>query len=238
MAPAFPASRLLCSVVGVALLAACGGPEQDEAKPESDPALTGALEDEIMTDAELSGEAGAAAATADGIELPPELRSPEAIAAAKQEAAKKADGTLQSAPQAASGRAASLVQGAATAARVVEQSKLASTDCAARVNYSASWANRLPDALSVYPRGAVQEAAGSDEAGCAIAVVNFVTPVDVRDVIDYYYTRTRKAGYGAEYHVDGSEHVLGGKKGAKAYLVSVRKLENGLTGVDVIASGK
>ena len=57
MSPAFPASRLLCSILGLALLAACGGPEQDQAKPESDPALTGALEDEIMTDAELSGEA-------------------------------------------------------------------------------------------------------------------------------------------------------------------------------------
>jgi hypothetical protein len=238
MSSAFPLSRLLCSIVGIALLAGCGSSDSDQAERESDPALTGALEDEIMTDAELSGEAGAAAATADGIELPPEMRSPEAIAAAKQEAAKKAGGTLQSAPQAAIGTAASLVQGAATAARVAEQSKLASTDCASKVNYSASWANRLPDALAVYPRGALQEAAGADEAGCAIVVANFVTPVDARDVIDYYYTRARKAGYGAEYHVDGSEHVLGGKRGAKVYVVSVRKQENGLTGVDVIASGK
>lgn len=238
MSPAVPLSRLLGSIVGVALLTACGSSEPDQAERESDPALTGALEDEIMTDVELSGEAGAAAATADGIELPPELRSPEAIAAAKQEAAKKAGGTLQSAPQAASGKAGLLIEGAATAARVAEQSKLASTDCAAKVNYSASWANRLPEALAVYPSGAVQEAAGADEAGCAIAVVNFVTAVDTRDVIDYYYTRARKAGYGAEYHVDGSEHVLGGKRGAKAFVVSARKLENGLTGVDVIASGK
>jgi hypothetical protein len=233
-----PTIRLLGASIGIALLASCGGSADDEAKPESDPAMTGALEDEIMTDAELSGSAGAAVATADGIELPPELRSPEAIASAKQEAAKKAGGTLESAPQAVSGTATALVEGAATAAQVAGQSKLASTDCAAKVRYSASWANRLPDALAVYPRGAVQEAAGTDDAGCAIAVANFVTPVDVKDVIDYYYTRVRKAGYGADYHVDGSEHVLGGKKAARAYVVSARKLENGLTGVDVIVSGK
>ncbi|MEZ5947602.1 MAG: hypothetical protein R3C04_12270, partial [Hyphomonas sp.] len=220
------------------LLAGCSGSDKAGNKGDEDPALTGALDGELMTDPELSGEAGAAAGAAGGVELPPEQRSPEAIAAARQDAAKKAGGTLESATEAGEGSATSLFEGAATAAQVAEQSRATSADCAAKVNYSASWANRLPDALSVYPRAAVQEAAGTDADGCMLAVVNFVTPVDAKDVIDFYYTRARKAGYGAEYHMEGSDHVLGGKNAGKVYVVSARTLDNGLTEVDLISSGK
>lgn len=231
--------RLLSGVAAVVLLAGCGGSDKEAPEPESDPAMTGALEEDLMTDPELSGEAGAAAAAADGaVELPPEQRSPEAIAAAKQDAVKKAGGSLESAPEAASGNPTALVESAATAAQVAQQSKAASTDCAAKVSYSASWASRLPAPLSVYPRGAVQESAGTDAQGCMINVVNFVTPVDARDVIDYYYTRVRKAGYSADHHIDGGEHVLGGKNAGKAYVIHARKLDNGLTEVDLVSSGK
>lgn len=229
---------LLAGIAAVALLSGCSGSDKEGAKGEDDPALSGALDGEVMTDPELSGEAGAAAAAGGGVELPPEQRSPEAIAAARQEAAKKAGGTLDSVSEAGEGSATALIEGAATAAQAAEQSRATSADCAAKVTYSASWANRLPDALAVYPRGAVQEAAGTDTGGCMLKVVNFVTPVGAKDVIDYYYTRVRKAGYGATYHMEGSDHVLGGNKGDRAYVVTARKLDNGLTEVDLIDSGK
>ncbi|MCB2047078.1 MAG: hypothetical protein KDE32_02485 [Novosphingobium sp.] len=238
MSKTLTSRRLLVGIATVALLAGCSGSDKAGKKADEDPALSGAVDGELMTDPELSGEAGAAAGAASGVELPPEQRSPEAIAAARQDAAKKAGGTLEIASEAAEGSATSLFEGASTAAQVAEQSRATSADCAAKVNYSASWANRLPDALSVYPRAAVQEAAGTDADGCMLAVVNFVTPVDAKDVIDFYYTRARKAGYGAEYHMEGSDHVLGGKNGAKAYVVSARKLDNGLTEVDLVSSGK
>jgi len=231
---------LLTGIASAALLAGCGQSEEtDAAEKGKDPAMTGALEDQIMVDPQLSGQNGAAVSAGGGaVDLPPEQRGPEAIAAAKQDAAKKAGGTIQPAPQPASGGGASLVEGAATAAQVAEASRAASTDCSSKAEYSMNWANKLPPSLAVYPRGAVQEAAGIDGQGCALKVVNFVTPVGAKDVVDYYYTRVRKAGFDAKYRMDGGDHVLGGKNGAKAYVMFVRKLDNGLTEVDLIASGK
>lgn len=239
-----PARPIFIGLAATALLAGCGqSDKQAAAGDDADPAVTGALGDQIMVDPDLAGQNGAAV-SADGsaVALPPAQRSPEAIAAAQQDATRKVGGTIENAPEPAGGSTASLVESAATAAQVAEASKAASTDCASKVDYSMNWATRLPSALAVYPRGAVQEAAGIDGDGCALTVVNFVTPVGTRDVLGYYYTMARKAGYGADYRMEGDDHVLGGRSGGKAYLLYVRKLDGGpnegLTEVDMIASGK
>ncbi len=235
-----PVRLALTGLATVVLLAGCGDADKQETDAAvDDPAMTGALGDQIMVDPDLSGQNGAAvAAGGNVVELPPEQRSPEAIAAARQEAAKKAGGTLLNAPQPSGGSTSSLVENAATAAQVAESSKAASTDCAAKVQYSMNWATRLPAALSIYPRGAVQESAGVEAEDCALRIVSFVTPVPAKDVVDFYYTQVRNAGYNADYRMDGGDHVLGGGKGAAAYLIYARKLDNGLTEVDLIASGK
>ena len=230
----------LVSFASAALLAGCGDSDPNEpGGVGEDPAVTGALGDQIMVDPELSGQNGAAV-SADGgkVELPPEQRSPEAIAAARQEAAKIAGGTIRSAPAPSTGSVASLVENAATAAQVAASAKAASTDCTSKVEYSMNWTTKLPAALAIYPRGAVQEAAGTDKDGCALRVVNFVSPVDPGDVVDYYYTRATKAGFNADYKMESGDHVLGGGKAGVAYLIYARKLDNGLTEVDLIASGK
>lgn len=231
---------LLTGLAGAALLAGCNQADKKNASDaEQDPAVTGALDGQIMTDPELSSQNGAAvAAGGAAVELPPEQRSPEAIAAARQEAAKLVGGTIENVPQASTGAATSLAESAATAAQVAEATRSASTDCASKVEYSADWAARLPKPLAVYPRGAVQEAAGVNGGGCALNVVTFVTPVQPRDVLGYYYTGVRKAGYDAQYRMDGSDHVLGGKSGGKAYVVYARTLDNGLTEVDLVATGQ
>lgn len=238
------ARRLLIGLAATALVSACS--DADKKAPsgeEQDPAVSGALEDQIMVDPDLAGQNGAAV-TANGgnAGLPPVLRTPESIAAALQDAARQAGGTVETAPQPGTGGAASLVEGAATAAQVAEASRAASTDCASKVEYSANWATRLPAALAVYPRAAVQEAAGINSNDCALTVVNFLTPVGTSDVVSYYYTMARKAGYGAEYRLEGDDHVLGGRGGSKAYLLYARKLADGpnkgLTEVDLIVSGK
>ena len=235
-----PTRFVLTGMVSLALLAGCDDKKKVEADGTGDdPAMSGALGDQIMVDPELSGQNGAGvSAESNSVELPPEQRSPEAIAAAKQEAAKKAGGKLQSAPEPKTGSTASLVENTATAAQVAASSQAASTDCASRVEYSMNWATKLPAALAVYPRGAVQEAAGTEKDGCALRVVSFVTPVETSDVVDYYYTQVRKAGYAAQYRLDGGDHVLGGNKGKSAYIIYARKLDNGLTEVDLISSGK
>lgn len=228
------------TLVSALMLAGCSSGEKQQPDPaDTDPALNGALGDQIMVDPEMAGEQGAAV-SAEGrkITVPPQDRTPEAIAAAKKQAAQLVGGTLKPAPSPAQGGANTLAEGAATAAQVAAESKVAKADCSAKVQYSNTWAAKLPAELPVYPRGAVQEAAGIDGQGCALRVVNFATPVSVSDVMSFYYTKAVGAGYGAEYKVDGGDSVLGGRKGGKAYVVYARKLENGLTEVDLVASGK
>jgi hypothetical protein len=238
-----PVARFLFTgLASAALLAGCSDNKADDATAEGDPALTGALGDDIMVDPDLTGQNRAGEGLTAGsnkVELPPEQRSPEAIAKAKEEAAKLTGGAIQSAPAAQGGTdVPSLVEQAATAAQVADASKAGGTDCASKAEYSMNWASKLPAGLKVYPRGAVQEAAGTDADGCSLRVVSFATPVSPDDVINFYYTSVRKAGYDAKHRLDGNDHVLGGAKGGSAYLIYARSLDNGLTEVDLIASGK
>jgi hypothetical protein len=231
---------ILAALGPVIFLAGCGSSQQakPEVKPESDPALTGALGDQIMVDPELANQnkpAGAiSAANPSAVEVPLEARGPDEAAAAKAEAVKLAGGRIETAP--GGGNIAALTKQAATAAQVAAGAPGGGA-CADKVEYSANWVNVLPAPLAVYPRGAVQEAAGTDAAGCKLRVVNFTSPVAPKDIVDYYYTRARQAGYASRHAVDGQDHVLGGDKGAAAYVVYARKLDNGMTEVDLVASG-
>lgn len=230
---------LALGLAGTLALAGCNSDKKQPEGTETDPAISGALGDQIMVDPDMAGEQGAAL-SADGgrITLPPEQRSPDAVRAAKADAADVAGGRLSLAPQPQKGSAEPLTEAAATAAQVAQAAKAASTDCAAKVEYSNTWAARLPAEIPVYPRGAVQEAAGTDRDGCALRVVSYATPVTPEDVMSFYYTMANKAGYGAEYRLDGNDHVIGGRKAGKAYVVYARKLPSGLTEVDLVTSGK
>jgi hypothetical protein len=217
------------------VLAACGSAEKPEAVG-GDPALTGALADQIMVDPDLAGQnKGGAALAVSGpasAELPAEARSAEAIAAAKAEAVSAAGGTLQAVPAASSGDA--------NGDGPISLAELASgggNPCASKVNYTAGWAAQMPAAFPIYPRGHTQEAAGTDADGCKLRVVNFVTPVAVDDVLAFYFTRARGAGFDGEHRVEGNDHILGGSKDSAAYVVYARRLDNGLTEVDLVTNG-
>jgi hypothetical protein len=110
-------------------------------------------------------------------------------------------------------------------------------DCAARAQYTMQWAARLPAPFPVYPRGAVQEAAGTDASGCSLRVINFVTPVSLGEVMDFYYSRARAAGFSTRRVLQGGDDVLGGTKGAASYVVYARRLATGNTEVDLVTSG-
>lgn len=236
-----PMLRLFAGAAAVTLLAGCGGADKAEKPAEGDPAVEGALADQIMVDPELAGQNKAGDAIVAGsqrVALAPQQRGPEAIAAARAEAAKLAGGALQALPApVASADMSPLVEQAAALARVTPEARAARADCSARVSYAMEWAARLPEALAVYPHAAVQEAAGIDAEGCRLRAITFVTPVAPADVVSYYYTRVRKSGYGADYRQDGKESVLGGARQGSAYILYVRPLDDGLTEVDLVASG-
>ncbi|WP_229814212.1 hypothetical protein [Novosphingobium colocasiae] len=230
---------LLIALVGAATLplAACDGardPEPGDA--DKDPAITGALADPIMVDPQMAGDEGAAlSANSGAINIPPDLKTPEAVAAALQDAARIAGGPLAKAPPPTKGEAAG--EAAITAARVAGRSGMVAANCAAGISYSNVWAAKLPADLPVFPRGAVQEAAGSDAKGCALRVVHFVTPVTTGDVMNFYYTMARRAGFTIEYRQDGADYVMAGRKAGRAWKAFARARDDGLSEVDLVTSG-
>ncbi len=225
------------------LLAGCG--QSDQQKPtqqEGDPALTGALGDEIMVDPDLAGENqanSALAAASRSAALPPQEMTPESIAAARSAAVKLLGGAaaLKQAPEAKEIEGGLPKDATLSAAARAAASPGGSGNCADKAEYTMAWASRLPAAFPVYPRGAVQEAAGTDAGGCALRVVNFQTGVPLDEVIDFYFSSARKAGYSAQRVRDGGDDILGGIKGGASYVVYARRVPSGATDVDLVING-
>ncbi|MXO58343.1 hypothetical protein GRI89_02130 [Altererythrobacter salegens] len=223
------------------LLAACGS-EEEAPKPEDDPAMTSALQDRIMVDPDLVGQnrANAAALLPDGDgSIPVEDSSPEAIAAARSDALTLVGGPgrMKKAPDARQ-VSASLPAGATlTAAARAAASPGGGENCAEIATYTASWAAKMPEAFPVYPRGAVQEAAGSDAGNCRLRVVNFLTPVPLGEVVDFYFTRASSAGFTVDRALIDGEDTIGGSKGGSSFVVYARAQSNGLTSVDLVTNG-
>lgn len=220
----------------VLALAACGEAPAEKKAAERDPAVTGALSEQIMVDPDLAQiNPGSGALTGGGppsANVPTELRSPEAIALAKAEAAKLVGGKFAAVPAVSTeGKS----EGPLSLADLAGADK--GNACAGKVDYTAAWAARMPAALPIYPRGHTREAAGTDRDGCRLRVVNFATPVSIDDVLAFYTTKARGAGLAVEHRIEGTDHVLGGSKGGAAYVVYARSGEDGLTDVDLVVNG-
>ncbi|WP_240957094.1 hypothetical protein [Pseudopontixanthobacter vadosimaris] len=217
----FGAGYLLLST---ALLAGCGN--------EDDP-NAGAFDDgAVMVDPELVGEDSSSLA------LSPQQRGSQQVAAARQEAAALVGGAdqLRPAPPARE-YGARVPDDSALTAAARSAVKPGGANCTEKVAYSSAWAARLPAAFPVYPRGATQEAAGTDEGACSLRVVSFLTPVSIDDVLAFYATRARTNGYGAEQIRQDGDSVLSGNKGAASYVVYARPAGEGTTEVDLVTSG-
>lgn len=214
----------------------------DSELTDADPAIKGALEDQIMVDPDLTGQANGNAAgpgnhPADG--GVPAIAAGRAAAAAEAAAAMKA-GKLVRAPKALPFEQAECGENCAAKKRPVTIGALAkqqsSGACDAKLTYAKSWADRLPAAFRVYPRATVREAAGIKGGKCNIRVVNFQTAASIQGVLDYYNTLAIRAGYDSDHRVRGNEHVLGGTNGEFAYVIFARR-DGGVTDVDLVASG-
>lgn len=199
----------------------------------ADPALRGALADQIMVDPQLVGQsnankvrpgerpngavpAGSGAVAAGPVSVPggPMMRAPEATPCT--DCGADAINLAGMARESAKGQAA----------------------CAARLNYSAQWADRLPARFPLYPGAALREAAGSDGNGCSLRVASFVADAKLGDIVNYYYTLARRNGYDAEHRLMGSDHVLGGTRArdGAAYFINLAPAQEGGTAVAIIAS--
>jgi hypothetical protein len=224
------------------LLAACGGKDEPAKPAADDPAMSGALGDQVLTDPDLAGENGANRAAfvpSRGGAIPAADMSPEALAAARGAALELVGGpgSMKKAPEAREVKGTLPADSQLTVAARAATGPNGTNGCAAKVQYTTAWAAKLPAALPVYPKGAVQEAAGTDEGACALRTVNFISPVPVAEVIDFYYTRAKAAGYSAQHLKDGADDVLSGTKGAASYVVMARDLPNGGSSVDLVTNG-
>ncbi|OCC24958.1 hypothetical protein MB02_05820 [Croceicoccus estronivorus] len=234
----------LATIPALLALAGCGSSKEEAPSypAGNDPALTGALADQIMVDPDLAGQNEAAAGvriSATDRALPTENNSPEEIAAARRAALKLVGGEdNMKQPPAARKVAGKIPEAAAfTAAARAAASSKRGAQCADKVSYTMTWAAKLPATFPVYPRGNVQEAAGTDEGGCALRVVSFTTPVGLQDVMAFYYTRGIRAGYKVDRFLQDGEDMLGGTKGPSSYMVYARSLPSGRTEVDLVTSG-
>lgn len=198
---------------------------------QSDPALTAALRGQIMVDPALTQSSN------DKSIRPPSRPDPGAIPpdgiGAKPDEVDPA--TLKTAPAARDCPDCRAAAGALTLGELAKrQQNRSMADCAARLGYSATWAARLSADVPLYPDARVAEAAGAQE--CGLRVVSFVTAAPVTRVIDWYYTKTSKAGFAAEHQRDGAMHVLGGTRGHAAYVVYVSPRNGGGSDVDLVTN--
>jgi hypothetical protein len=242
--------RLPVIVALVLALPACGGGREDQADalnqldrelanvdaadPARDPALKAALQDQIMVDPNLQQQSNANAIR------PPNRPDAGAVAsadiAARPEAAPPA-GLKSAPPPKVDCPECRARNGALTLGALAERQRDQRTAlCAPKVAYSAAWANRLPAAAPLYPDARVVEAAGTDEAGCALRVVTFRSSAPLQRVADWYHTRGTQAGYSSEHRADGRQHVIGGVRGRSAFLAYLRPRPDGGTEVDLIAN--
>lgn len=204
------ASFLTISLAAL-LLQGCGQ-SADKAEPEVDPAITNALAGPVMSDPDLAATNQGNAALGGGgparADIPTELRGPEALSAARAEAARLAGGPLAALPDPGrSTRSLSRADQAVTAAALAEAAGVDKA-CAARLRYTFAWAGRMPAALPVYPLANVQEAAGADAPGCMVRAVTFVSPVPLGEVAAFYRAMGRKSGVDPVWLEEGADLVL------------------------------
>ena len=169
---------------------------------DADPALTSALEDQIMVDPTLSQQSNRN-----------NVRPPQMPAQAQV-------------PAGAGG------SGAARAGRDIAQAggaKAGGEDCMAKFEYGPGWAGRMPPQFPVYPGARIIEAAGSNEGECSLRVVTFRTAASLDRILDWYHTRAVRAGFSSEHQLRDADHVLAGtnETSGGAFYVIVTPLGSG-----------
>jgi hypothetical protein len=220
---------IMSAVIG---LAACqqGSPNSELANldnqiiaNDSDPALTSALEDQILVDPALTQQSNKNAVRP--AESPTQAEYPlpsKAAQAGGGAAAGSRSGTLRQ-----------------SSARAQAASTAGGADCGPGLAYGPVWASRLPAAFAVYPGARLIEAAGNDRGDCRSRIVTFSTNAPPQRVLDYYRSRAAGAGYSAEHQMRQGDHILAGTAGQSdnAFYLILTPLRGGGSDVALITNG-
>ncbi len=175
-------------------------PDNKSAGAQADPALTSALEDQILVDPALTQQSNKNA-----------VRPPETPAQAQY-------------PADAPPRA-----GVAEQARKSLWDGNGQGCGNGPFQYDAGWAKRLPPEFAMPAGARLTEAAGHNERGCAMRVVTFSIGAPAERVLDLYRSRALGAGYTAEQQRREGDHVLAGSNGRNGghYYLIVTPKPNG-----------
>jgi hypothetical protein len=210
------------ALAGLLALAACGG-DSDNNLAEmdnslmgngADPALTSALEDQILVDPNLVQQSH-----------PNTARPPETPVQAQY----PADGAGGNAGSGQTRQAAAAAGSAGPAAP---------SACGVPFVYGNEWANRLPPEFPAYPGGRVTEAAGSDRGDCRMRVVTFTTADPYNRVLEHYRSLADRAGISVEQQARGGDQVLGGTRGEAAYYLIVTPIQSGSEVALIVNNGR
>jgi hypothetical protein len=210
------------ALAGLFALAACGSGEQNNLAEMdnsligngADPALTSALEDQILVDPNLVQQSH-----------PNTARPPETPVQAQY----PADGAGGNAGSGQARQAAAAAGGAGPAAP---------SACGVPFVYGNEWANRLPPEFPAYPGGRVTEAAGSDRGDCRMRVVTFTTADPYNRVLEHYRSLADRAGFSVEQQARGGDQVLGGTRGEAAYYLIVTPIQSGSEVALIVNNGR
>lgn len=220
--------RLLTLAAGLLLalpLVACGGDkaELDQldtkigGKGDADPALTAALEDQIMVDPSLSGQANddAIRPAAEPMQTP----------------IPHGEGGSTAIPGQTLG---------GLAAEQAEISKDSFNGCALGVKYSMDYAAKLPADFPLYPKAQVNEAAGSDDNDCHLRAVTHSAPASIKELATHYAGAAARAGYRVASKAEGNGLMVSGKRAADggAFYVILTPVSGGSTADLVINNGR
>ena len=192
----------IAAAAGALALGACDNGQSDLAKldnqiigNDSDPALTSALEDQIMVDPALTQQSNRNA-----------VRPPETPTQAHYPLPQSGE----------PGRRPAAVRGPGAGAQAAVQGDAEGgiAGCGPDFDYNMQWARRLPGAFPVYPGSRITDAAGTDTADCRARVVTFTTADAPQRVLDFYASRAARAGYSAEHQKRQGDHILAGTNAA------------------------
>jgi hypothetical protein len=195
---------------------------------DADPALTSALEDQILVDPTLTQQANRHSVRP--AEAPVQAQYPvDAGPRHEPRPAVAATGRMQTAQ--AGGQAGQCAGDCASGA--------AGSACGADFQHGLEWANRLPAAFPPYPGGRLTDAAGNDAGNCRVRVVTFRTGDAPGRVIAWYNDKANAAGFSAEQQTRGSDLVLGGvDHGDGAYYLIVTPKEAGSEVALIVNQGR
>ncbi len=226
-------------------LAGCGDKDTapDLAKLEvkvatnaTDPALREAIEAPIATDPDLTREANRDAVKPADKPLDGALPAHLPARDVKAQVMKLTGGKLLPTPAAT--RTITSTGDAITLSGIAAQQGLSAACEDPRLAYDFGWAQRLPAHLPLYPGAALKEAAGTDDPRCAIRAATFATSASSGQVLDFYYTLARRAGFTVErIEQNGGDTLVGKGKGKAAFFLMLRpSTESGGTEGDLVVN--